>query len=77
MNLDKFHNISNDEPEIIKEMEKLLHELKNQNIMKPESDIPSEDEEKIRQELKKMGYIWFLKLFKFLIINFKYFYIVF
>ena len=60
-NMDKdpneFHNISNDEPEIIKEMEKLLHEIKNQNIMKPESDIPSEDEEKIRQELKKMGYI--------------------
>ena len=53
----EFHNISNDEPEIIKEMEKLLHEIKNQNIMKPESDIPSEDEEKIRQELKKMGYI--------------------
>ena len=60
-NMDKdpneFHNISNDEPEIIKEMEKLLHKIKNQNIMKPESDIPSEDEEKIRQELKKMGYI--------------------
>jgi arylsulfatase A-like enzyme len=54
---DEFHNISNNEPEIIKEMEKLLDELKNQNIMKPGSDIPSEDEEKIRQELKKMGYI--------------------
>jgi len=38
-------------------MEKHLSEILDQSDLNNESDISSEDEEKIRKELKKMGYI--------------------
>jgi len=53
----EFNNIFNEKPEIVDKLEKLLLEMKTKTITEQESEISEEDEKKIREELKKMGYI--------------------
>ena len=51
------NNLIEERQDIVEKMEKHLSEILDQSDLNNESDISSEDEEKIRKELKKMGYI--------------------
>jgi len=51
------NNIANEQPSIVKNMERILNQLTNQSNIKQESDISKEDETKIAEELKRMGYM--------------------
>ena len=50
------YDLSENNPEIITEMEKLLKDMKK-NTSESDYDITKEEEEEISKELKKLGYM--------------------
>tara|TARA_B100000029_G_C17588562_1_gene961843 strand:- start:1273 stop:2610 length:1338 start_codon:yes stop_codon:yes gene_type:complete len=53
----EIHNLFEEKPEIVEMMEQHLSNILDNNNIEQQSEISDEDEERIRQELKKMGYI--------------------
>ena len=50
-------NIAKDSPLLVEEMEKILSELISNSKGSTQEEISKDEEEKIRKELKKLGYM--------------------